>query len=797
MMRRLENHLGPIGAMLTLLIVGFGDIFRKGMILGNDIQTEFMWKRAYTFGAGLKGDLPLWNPYQFTGYPFMANFQSALFYPLNWIFLVLEMHSAFIVSTFIHLFLAGLFMYALVYGRTRKKIPSLLAGILMTANGGLLARVFAGHVTIVCSYPWMIFCLLTFDRALRPENTPLVTVRWSLLTGVGLCLTVLAGYPMISYYTVLCLGFYTLARTILETEKKEIPVRLASNFGYLLLVGGAAALLSAIQVWPSYFAFLENSARAGGTSYDFATSYSFPPENLMTYLSPFFFGDMFTTPYWGRWFLWEIMPYIGIFPLMLVLLAFYAQKKTIQIFLAMAVLAVILSFGRYTFFFPFLYEYFPGLNLFRGPGRILLIFGVASSAVAGFFLHALSQDKALAKRAFGTGWKLCFTFAAVLLVLLVIMKTERFKGQSFFWKTVIGQSFQLGERDEGPPKGFGTPGFYHATYENAVSQLWIAIVLLVCTGGLFLYGVKKGVAKPFIPLAMALVCVDLGLAGRHFLKSTDPSELHFPSKIVTLLKQHSVVPPRIATTSGTDDLSRGALDGISHIGGYDVGMPRHYIEYVNRMNDLPLDESLVVSSPMKPGRMIRMTGITHMITPRNRPAYPDSTLVMESGERAVYRLNDPLPRSFIVHKVRILPDKAQRLERIRHPDFDPLKEAVLETEPATRLDATATKDEGETVTFRTYEPEQVALQIRAASTGLLVLTDSYNPNWRVRVDGIEKPLLKVNHLFRGVVVDKGEHEVVFTYSRTRFNRSMAVTIASAVLILLLFLGEGYHCYRAS
>lgn len=36
-----------------------------------------------------QGELPLWNPYQGLGQPFMANSLSAVFYPLNWFHLLL------------------------------------------------------------------------------------------------------------------------------------------------------------------------------------------------------------------------------------------------------------------------------------------------------------------------------------------------------------------------------------------------------------------------------------------------------------------------------------------------------------------------------------------------------------------------------------------------------------------------------------------------------------------------------------------------------------------------------------
>ena len=62
-----------------------------------------------------------------------------------------------------------------------------------------------------------------------------------------------------------------------------------------------------------------------------------------------------------------------------------------------------------------------------------------------------------------------------------------------------------------------------------------------------------------------------------------------------------------------------------------------------------------------------------------------------------------------------------------------------------------------------YTPNRVELapDLRAAS--IVVLADSYDPDWRVTIDGQEARLLRANGMFRGVVVPAGAHRVVFSY----------------------------------
>jgi len=55
-------------------------------LLWDSVAQFYPW-RLLLHRAGSSGELPLWNPYQFAGYPFVGNGQSAIFYPPNWLYL--------------------------------------------------------------------------------------------------------------------------------------------------------------------------------------------------------------------------------------------------------------------------------------------------------------------------------------------------------------------------------------------------------------------------------------------------------------------------------------------------------------------------------------------------------------------------------------------------------------------------------------------------------------------------------------------------------------------------------------
>jgi hypothetical protein len=76
--------------ILTIPLVFFFEpiVFKKVLFWGTTSTQFFPWME-YAIQQILHGNLPLWNPYNGWGAPFLANYQSAIFYPPNWILIIL------------------------------------------------------------------------------------------------------------------------------------------------------------------------------------------------------------------------------------------------------------------------------------------------------------------------------------------------------------------------------------------------------------------------------------------------------------------------------------------------------------------------------------------------------------------------------------------------------------------------------------------------------------------------------------------------------------------------------------
>jgi uncharacterized membrane protein YfhO len=70
-----------------------------------------------------------------------------------------------------------------------------------------------------------------------------------------------------------------------------------------------------------------------------------------------------------------------------------------------------------------------------------------------------------------------------------------------------------------------------------------------------------------------------------------------------------------------------------------------------------------------------------------------------------------------------------------------------------------------------------------------VLGEKYQSGWRVHVDGVEREIVPVNSLLRGVYLESGTHNVVFRFDPLPFKIGKWITLSAFGLYGLMLLGE--------
>src|SRR5665213_1007809 len=150
------------------------------------------WFNVESFQKGL---IPLWNPYIACGTPHVANFQSAAFYPLFWIWNLTGLTNWIFVMVFAHALLAAVGFYSWMRSFELEKSLATLCAI--TFSGSAYLTYLWGFPTHLASLAWIPWIFWGSNRFLERFSLG----RWLALV-VFWALQLLAGYPIFTFYAL-------------------------------------------------------------------------------------------------------------------------------------------------------------------------------------------------------------------------------------------------------------------------------------------------------------------------------------------------------------------------------------------------------------------------------------------------------------------------------------------------------------------------------------------------------------------------------------------------------------------
>ncbi|MFV1995520.1 MAG: hypothetical protein ACC661_08785, partial [Verrucomicrobiales bacterium] len=136
-------------------------------------------------------------------------------------------------------------------------------------------HVAAGHLTNLCVMAWVPWLLLALERWREKRR-----LCWIVAGAAIVALQIFAGHPQYVYFGGMVTGIYALARAYGAK-------RSASFLGGLALIYLLGAGLAAVQLLPGLAAAPETlRSMSDINAKEFASAYSFPPENLLTLVAP-------------------------------------------------------------------------------------------------------------------------------------------------------------------------------------------------------------------------------------------------------------------------------------------------------------------------------------------------------------------------------------------------------------------------------------------------------------------------------------------------------------------------------
>ncbi|NBU63523.1 MAG: hypothetical protein EBS29_03315 [Chloroflexia bacterium] len=707
-----------------------------GHTLLSDLVTQYYPQRMFLARELLAGRLPLWNPYLFAGTPFLAEANTSVFYPINWLFVILPTAYAFGLVAWLHITITAIASWLLGRFSGVSAYASLLVALVAFGNGFVALWVSIPDIGGVIAWaPVVMIGALWLAHAIGHGN--IYRQSQAALLFVGANLMAWLAQPDTSFYVTVISGC-TLFVVAWQDQRARMHV-------VLLWAIGCACLFVALflpQLLPT-LEFSNTVTRSVGGRV-----------SVTGFITPFF-PEFYTS--WHQLGDWGVHGtdskaehYIGLIPLGLFIWGmWFGAGRMIRLWTGIAVLVWMFSFSSPSFWY-----WIPIVSQFNDLARCLVLgligMGVVAAHALDRVIRAIPHERDVWLRRWALLWAM-FMLAGILWMRLI--------QPTFFWQAI------------------------HSLHGMG----WI--IALSSIGALVLVFTVAQRWKKWAMVALFLVAGgDLWWYWAPFQTFQYPQQMYRPTpdllrEIPVQITNDLIMPPtrmqnflqaqkgifRIFSADYPFYQANTAMVAqLQDIRGFESLMWGKYAQFVRRWegktHNEPIGVSVYITGASATPQWLDITNVRFVLFKPHSPLitkFPGLRLVHQSDEGSIYENLNVLPRAYFVHQVELFDNVEDAYRRLRDPKF-PIHTAVTSIDAVPALDAPQIGEMVPTIT--SYLATEVRINAQPKSRALLVLSDTNYPGWHVSVDGVEQPIIyTVNGVFRGVVLSAGNHDVRFWY----------------------------------
>ncbi len=171
-------------------------------------------------------------------------------------------------------------------------------------------------------------------------------------------------------------------------------------------------------------------------------------------------------------------------------------------------------------------------------------------------------------------------------------------------------------------------------------------------------------------------------------------------------------------------------------------------------------------------------------------AFPKFRHIASPPGSELFENTEVLPRFFLVHQARTVGSLQEATDLISRNQVDLRRTALVD-----QAIALAPNGGPDKVNTLRYEPNEIELSTRTSSAALLVLSETYYPGWKAWLDDQATTIYSTDIALRGVVVPAGEHQVRMEFRPMILTISLAISLATAILLLILGFGMRFVVHR--
>ncbi len=828
--KALYPHLLVLVGFILVSLIYFYPVLQGNKIFQSDIvQYTGMAKEQNDF-RNETGEEPYWTNSAFGGMP---TYQLGAKYPNDVIGMV-DDGLRFLPRPADYLFLYFLGFYVLLMVLKVDPLKAFFGALAFGFSTYLIIILGVGHNAKAHAIAYMPMVvagvLLVFQRNY---------VIGGLLTMVAAALEINANHFQMTYYLLLLLaiiGVYYVVIAIKNKEFKEVG-KIIGVFAIagILAIGANATNLMATSEYANHSirGKSELTFNADGSKntedssmkYEYITEYSYGVTESFNLIAPRLFGggngeeldeksalyefllNYGATPpealqtvqyygktYWGEQPIVEAPAYIGAIVFFLAVLGLYHDKRKVKyLFLAGAILSLLLSWGKnFDALTRFFVDFVPLYDKFRAVSSIQVVLELCFPVLAIMGLQSFFTSEKEAQ------WTSLWKAAATSLGLVVVLYLA--KGFFNFSAPIDQQLMQMfGESQD---KSFGI-NFINALKEDRMnfytsdlmrSGLFMLAVAIV----LWLYIQNKLAQTTAVVLVGFFMVSDLFMVDKRYLNN-NPSQFRSAREVDMPFEPTEADKQILQDTSNYRVYEiQGRLQGRTSyfhkaVGGYSAVRPRRVdqlFEYNIEKNIEKLASSIDMQtySFTKSNPVLDMLNVKYVIVPTGNGDVPVANPFANGNAWFVEN----------VKKVNSADDEIKALDNLDSKNVAVIDQNFklpigLKMLPIKNM--SFQKDFTATIQLSTYKPNHLKYTSNNSNEGFAVFSEMYYQNgWIAMIDGKEAPIYRVNYVLRGLKVPAGKHTIEFKFEPEVVKTGSTIALISSIGMLLL-IGAGVYFER--
>jgi hypothetical protein len=727
--------------------------------VSDQIEQFYVWHKIAANSMQSEGHIPLWNPYEFTGQPLVANAQSALFYPPNLLLFFLSPAKVATANKIFILLISGIFTFLFCRELKVSDLGAIFTSIAFTFSGPLITFLGHPHANVLAFFPMMMW---SGEKLLRYDDRP----RSCALLGFAMGAALLGGHPETTFYCWVVFAIYFSARILFD---RSIGEKISVFFSFLsaAIIG---VLIGGIQLLPFAEALLQSSTLNAGRSIAGVVEMNNPfsikeflnniPQ-LITLICPNFYGNPVDWSY-----LWPFASlqsysdraiYFGTIPLSLAIGAIFTVPKR-QPWIVIPLLALFCI--GVAWHFPVL-EAVNHLPLFsKGISlRLTFQFTFFAAVMAGIgfdILHRHLTATIPHKRFL----YLCLSSLLVpLLVILIIAAINVVPLLTAIPANLLNYI---------PPHEFRT--YFPAIIVFAVMLSYYLCLKIKLFRGFFLFSI------------FALTVIELvGFAWGYNPTVKEEDILPDIAPVKLMQAEGGKVPFRILRTNEILHANYSAAYEIADISGYDAPIYQRYEDIYRSQGGTGVRDRQY----WKPDwPLIDFLNVKYILSDETLDARKFAP-VYQTDSFKIYENKNVLPRAFMVFESEVIPDSKKILEQMTSLDYNFGRKVILEESPQSQLARPKNENTAYSIKYMKYFNDEVIMGVSCDSPGMLVMSDLYTPDWKASIDNVQTKIYRANYAFRSVNIPAGTHTITFTYSPLSYKIGAAMTLIGILVCLVM------------